>query len=509
MNLLPDIIVLDFCEWLKSSVISDSQDFDLLDLLIDEKYRCQLNNYAEDFLYQYTPSIKGILHQYIESEYFDESFKCCTNYLNRRNIYNLYFPYDEGMIHHYFHTGEFDRSLARYIKDTYKDLGASLNHKKIPPYRLAESASHLFANAIRDDRSSIISFMNNIELNLDLEIDFLEWLINNNSKYIDIHKMPLKTFETVVDKFLLDCDKSNKDKQKLIKSFKQTDFEILLQKLTSALSTKKFNKKKNLKYIIERYQNKNIHFKCVIIPREADAKEYRELIERRWIDLHYLSGDYLDIYYTETDYGKSGYEIMHRLKFIPDKFKTQAPIIVIWENNLQEAKCIDICRLNTEDIFEVIQCIVNLIRDGLPIETIVEEANNMGKELREEKRVIRKNTVNITGGTVNGNVTAENKGIMYTVVQDESTSSTLINELEAAKKIIMDFKEIDVLHQERLTEIMDEMKTAIKNNDKDSQEKSKKSFKDALFFMGNLGSKLITALSGLVNILKFFNISPL
>lgn len=199
---------------------------------------------------------------------------------------------------------------------------------------------------------------------------------------------------------------------------------------------------------------------------------------------------------------------MHRLKFIPDKLKTQAPIIVIWENNLQEAKCIDICRLNNEDIFEVIQCIVNLIRDGLPIETIVEEANNMGKELREEKRVIRKNTVNITGGTVNGNVTAENKGIMYTVVQDESTSSTLINELEAAKKIIMDFKEIDVLHQERLTEIMDEMKTAIKNNDKDSQEKSKKSFKDALFFMGNLGSKLITALSGLVNILKIFEISP-
>lgn len=244
MNLLPDIIVLDFCEWLKFSVISDYQDFDLLDLLLDEKNRHQLNKYAEAFLCQYTPSIKGILHQYIESRHFDESFKRCTKYFNRRNNCNLFFPCDEGMVHDYFHVGEFDRSLTEYIKDAYKDLEANIYYKKIQPYELAVSASYLFANARRDDRSSIISFMNNVELNLDLEIDFLEWLINNNSKYIDIHKMPLKTFEIVVDKFLLDCDKSNKDKQKLIKSFKQTDFEILLQKLTSALSTKKFNKKR-------------------------------------------------------------------------------------------------------------------------------------------------------------------------------------------------------------------------------------------------------------------------
>ena len=40
-----------------------------------------------------------------------------------------------------------------------------------------------------------------------------------------------------------------------------------------------------------------------------------------------------------------------------------------------------------------------------------------------------------------------------------------------------------------------------------SNKESKKSFKDAICFMGNVGVKLISALSGLANLLNFFGIS--
>ena len=87
MNLLPDMIVLEFCEWLKSSMESNSAEYDIFDLLLDEQYSDELKKYAEDFLIQYSPSIKSMLHKYIESEYFDESLKRCNKNLDKPNAY--------------------------------------------------------------------------------------------------------------------------------------------------------------------------------------------------------------------------------------------------------------------------------------------------------------------------------------------------------------------------------------------------------------------------------------
>lgn len=511
MNLLPDMIVLEFCEWLKSSIESNSAEYDIFDLLLDEQYSYELKEYAEDFLIQYSPSIKSILHKYIESEYFDESLNRCKKNLDQPYANKLCIFCDEISIHDCFHKGHFDQSISCYVKEVCRGNKEKSDYRNIQPYDLANSASYLFSHARKDvrkkDKNPIIHFMNSVDINLNVEIDFLEWLLNNNSNFIDIPKMPLKTFEIVVDKFIADCGKNITDKKKLIKSFKYSDFTVLSQKLLSVLSTKTMRRGKNLRNIIERYQDAAVRFKCFIIPREADTKEYKELIEKRWIDLHHMSGNYLDIYYTETDYGKSGYEIMNRMNFIPNNLKSKAPIIVIWENSLQEAKGIDISRLDNEDIFDVIQCVVNLIRDGQPIEAIVKEANNMSKDFREKQRAISYNTVNITG-TVNGTVAGVNYGTMQTTIQNENVNSQLLSEFETAKQIIREFSEFDESYKERLETMINEVKATIENNDKEGQERGKKSFKDAIFFMGNVGSKLITAFSHLANVLKFFDISP-
>lgn len=512
MNLLPDMIVLEFCEWLNSSIKSNSKEYDIFDLLLDEQYSYELREYAEDFLIQYSPSIKNILHKYIESKYFDESLNRCKKNLGTPYAYKLCMFGDEMYIHECFHKGHFDQSISRYVQELCRGNKEKSNYRNIQPYDLANSASHLFLYARKDiikkDKNPIIHFMNSVDINLDVEIDFLEWLLNNNSNFVDIPKMPLKTFEIVVDKFIAECNKNTTDKKKLIKSFKYSDFTALSQKLLSVLSTKTIRRGKNLRNIIERYQDATVRFKCFIVPREADTREYKELIENRWIDLHHMSGNHLDIYYTETDYGKSGYEIMNCMNFIPDNLKSKAPIIVIWENSLQEAKGIDISRLNNEDIFDIIQCVVNSIRSGQPIEAIVREANNMSKDLREKKRTISYNMVNINGGTVNGPVAGVNYGTMQTVNQNENVTSQLLSEFGIAKQIIREFSEFDESYKEQLETMIDEVKATIENNDKEGQERGKKSFKNAIFFMGNVGSKLITAFSHLTNVLKFFDISP-
>ena len=96
---------------------------------------------------------------------------------------------------------------------------------------------------------------------------------------------------------------------------------------------------------------------------------------------------------------------------------------------------------------------------------------------------------------------------MQTIIQNENVNSQLLSEFETAKQIIREFSEFNESYKERLETMINEVKATIENNDKEGQERGKKSFKDAIFFMGNVGSKLITAFSHLANVLKFFDIS--
>ena len=132
----------------------------------------------------------------------------------------------------------------------------------------------------------------------------------------------------------------------------------------------------------------------------------------------------------------------------------------------------------------------------------------MSKELREKHRATNYTSVSITDSEFTGNVAGVNYGTMQTIIQNEGVNSALLSEFETAKQIIREFSEIDEPYKKRLETMIDEVKATIENNDKAGQERDKKSFKDAIFFMGNVGSKLITAFSHLANVLKFFDISP-
>lgn len=520
MNLLPDMIIIDFCEWLKKTILPERKDLDFFDLILDEHYDPDLRRYASYFLQQYKPTCKNIFHQYIESEYFDRSVsKCDRTYKKSFNKWYKQPLCDNEFIHFCFHEGRFDKSLCEFIQETYGDLECFFDSNlsnNVRSHELAESSRYLFSNArgdswIQNNKQWVLQFMNRLDIDLEIESDFLEWLIRTNGQPIDIRKMPLKTFERLAERFGADCKRSKRDTEKIIRSFKQKDFIVLSEKLLAVLPINMAKRAKDLGYIVERYQNMNVQFKCFIMPLHSDTKEYQELIEKRWEDLHYLSGNYLDIYYAATDYGKSGYEIMSRMNYIPDTLKTKAPIIIIWDTDLSKAQGIDISRLDNTDIFEVIRGIVNSIQNKYELAKIVREANQMSRELREQHRAVSYSTTNNTinnNGTITGNVAAVNYGTMSANMVENFDNFKLLEELEKAKQIISNFDDINELQRQRLSVILDEANEAVKSGSDDGQQESKKSFKDAICFMGNVGGKLIAALSGLANLLKFFGISP-
>lgn len=520
MNLLPDMIIIDFCEWLNSVLPVRHDDLDFYDLMLDEENHHILEKYADEYLHfqRYRSTIKKLLHRFIDSDEFDQC-------LNENEQSFRFWQFDNIELHDFLYFSHIDRYFNHFIHKTYGvrgrrfrisdfDLHFSTEGHNIEPFELANSASYLFSH-VRDnpqsDKKWVLQLINHAKLDVDIEVDFLEWLIQSNGEPIDFRKMPLRTFELLAQKFQNECGKSEREKQKLIKSFKQTNILILSEKLADVLPLNTAKRAKDLGYIVKRYNNQNVRFKCFIVPLQADSAEYIELMEKRWYDLHYLSGDYLDIYYSKADYGRSGYEITQKMSFIPESLKTKAPLIILWEQNLNNACGIDISRLNNAAIFEVIRCIVNSIREGKSFKMIVQEANQMCKELRDEQRPITYTTTNTVtikdNATVIGPVAGENSGNIVFQSNERTNEADVLYELEAAKEIIYKFSEINDRQKQLLAEIIDEAKNAIKDNSTDKKVDSKKHFKNAIDLIG-VGSKLISALSGLTNVLKFFGYSP-
>lgn len=514
MNLLPDMIIIDFCEWLKKKLVAKQCNYDFLDLMLDEEYRSALRKYAKEYLYvqRYLKATKRLLHRFIDSDDFEQCF-------SHRERFIDYGYFDITDLLHHIHYARIENGLHNFIE---KEYGRQITVQDIVYYefaqereiessQLADSTSYVFSHARSGGREKkwVLQLMNRANLELDIEVDFLEWLIQTSGEPIDFRKMPMKTFELLASKFQIECSKTENEKRKLIKSFKQTNYIVLSEKLATVLPSNTAKRAKDLGYIFCRYQDKRIRFKCFIVPLQADADEYIDLMENRWYDLHYLSGDYLDIYYSKTDYGKSGYQIANQMSLIPNSLKTKAPIIVLWENHLEDAQGIDISRLDNIAMFEVIRCIVNSIRDGQNIDQIVKEANQMSKKLRDEQRPVNRNTLTIGGNAVvNGPVAVVNDhGEMISNVGQKTDDANVLHELEKAKAIIRNFSEMNDRQKQLLNEIIDETKNAIKEDSVVKKEASKKRFKDAVDLIG-IGSKLISALSGLANVLKFFGVSP-
>ena len=170
---------------------------------------------------------------------------------------------------------------------------------------------------------------------------------------------------------------------------------------------------------------------------------------------------------------------MNRMNFIPEKLKTKAPVIVIWDNDLSKAQGIDISRLDNADIFEVIRDIVNSIQNKYELDKIVKEANKMSKLLREGHRAVSYVTTNNTftnSGTITGNVAAVNYGTMYADIGNNNTNK-LMGEIEEAKKIILSFEGISETQKQRLCAIMDETKLSVESKLEGKQQESKKVLK--------------------------------
>jgi len=499
-------MVLDFCEWLTKKVEYDSKqrEFDIYDLILNEEYNSRLVKYAEEYLAKSEYSIKGLLHRFIDSNEFDECLHHCHSYFqeSRQRRHRLY-PDDLRMLlRECYHCGRCDKYFDKFLRNIGETDQDTLFNSQISPWDLANNIRYSLEH---ESKPQLMQFMTVLNIDLSIEVDFLEWLIQTRGEKIEIDIMPLNVFEELASKYQKDCSKDERDKQKLIKAFKQSDNNVLSRKLLSILPRSTAKKAQSLGYIVDRYSNRHIPYRCVILPLAADSKEYKDLIEKRWYDLHHMSGDFLDIYYSKTDYGKSGYEIVNRLNYIPHHLSSRLPSIVLWQDDMSKAEGIDISRLDNTDIFEVISEIVALIQANMPFKTIIQEAGKVSEKCRDKDRAITNNTVNVNGNNY-GIAIAENSGSIEMVATNNFDSAQFISEVSEAIVKIKESAEINEQQKATLIDVMVEAKEAVEKNSEEGKEKSKTRFKDVMCFMGNVAVKLLSSLSALANLAKFFGL---
>ena len=335
-----------------------------------------------------------------------------------------------------------------------------------------------------------------------VEIDFLEWLEKESTRRGFVEKvdlMPVEVFEEYAYRFCKDTGRKVETKQKLVKRFKKSEPGSLLKKLDQLLPCDSAYRKKNFRYVYQRYLADDEPYKCLLLPIEEDYPMFHKLVTRRWKDLNDLSADYLDVYYCFMKYGESGYDLVKQLHYLSEKVYAKLPCIVLWKKNLDEALCISIDELSVNDVYCLVREIVDLIIQGKKLDEIVEGANDMGNERRNKYRSITNYNLNANGANNVNQAVVTGDGNIISQSTLKGENDNFIKELDQA---------IDIVTQSELSE---EQKKILINifedaKKKDNQKGAKERFSAAIAFAGDMAAELIDLFAGLVTVATFFGL---
>ncbi len=119
-----------------------------------------------------------------------------------------------------------------------------------------------------------------------------------------------------------------------------------------------FNKNKNKEFSIDRLNIPKLHG-ILLFPRHSNMAQFmNDYLE----DIHYMTGDTMDIYYTEDDikHNSSCYKKVKQLVYI-SKDNNKFPALLVWEKFGGPIETIVLKGLTHQEVFDVIEFLKNQI----------------------------------------------------------------------------------------------------------------------------------------------------
>lgn len=328
MNQLPDIILIDFCEWLKQQI----------------EIKHTVGSISFIFKERNVKLLEHCAKLYLDSYENDE--------LQNKNKASAIVP-------------------------------------KINASEMIECLIEMFSrepskeDMLLDDNNN--PCQNNAHINPDLtvEAEFLEWLISKYEQPINLENLSIREFNRLANYFRVECQKNENDIHKLIFSFKYTHQYVLADKFLGNIQQKTLNIAKEFGYVWGRGYNRSAKFRCLIIPNKKDGLAFIDAFENSWEHLHNTSGDYLNILFSKADYTKSSSQALNQIHYIYDDLKKLDPAVIIWDEKIVTAQRICISNLDVNKLSMVIECIINEIRDNKNLDRIVAVTNALIRKIHQ------------------------------------------------------------------------------------------------------------------------------
>lgn len=398
MQPIKDYIVLDFLEWLKRNeneyLFIDRLDYDL-------KYKNKIESYAKIYLSDIKKKkfgrelihtqakLKTILKSFIDSQEFDSIF-----------------GYE-----YMFYEKDIEESMSRFCKKLIHSSESNLENTllcyywKVFGYNERELNEEVLIENIKVYYKYFDDFRGKKYCKSEVAIieQFLNYLDKKNVR-LNIKTIPRNYLSRLVHQY----NNTELKDEVIVDVLKERINQKMLVVLKRELSDEKLLRYRELGFLYDRYNNSNVQFKCLILPLKGEIN-LEMFITKYWDDLDAASKNYLDIFVSKNDIQLSGHKTLEKITNLVSLKKIELPSILIWNEQMVDAKAINIRGLDFSQLYSCLQMIINLIKDGRDIGDIINILNAFVKECVEEnkQRIVIQQQINDNHGIIVGMQTEE------------------------------------------------------------------------------------------------------
>ena len=211
--------------------------------------------------------------------------------------------------------------------------------------------------------------------NLPEFLEFIEWLKKNYRNSPINHATSHQKIKEIVTQFCLELNYEN------VQQFSKEVINWLLptyrHKIINLLLIEVYPRpeiiNRDLSEFIERYET--IHFHSIFLFGENN--NLSAFIKHHGRDLHYLTDEYLDIYYSQDDIKHNATAYQRRRQFRNlDVEISHIPAFIIWKNSLTNSHVISLEGLSHQQMFEVVKHITS----GIEEKKSLDEVSQIGRD---------------------------------------------------------------------------------------------------------------------------------